>query len=304
MRFFLHLEVTQEPGKAAVILPHGVLFRGNKEAVIRKCLVDQGYIAHHRLAYQPLLWDRDPCLCHCADKENANQRESIYFINASKGYVKDGSKNRLREQDVHKIVDYYINEIQKEDTLKPFPCQRFVRMPTITTFVFRDTLNQQSRKTSTTSEPISAEVSPTPILMRSEVLGRLQDVRLALLAVTKGLLHLDDEACTAPECHCKRRGPCLQAECKLNLDEWKQAHETTLKALDGAMNPKQLIARLAEDLLRRFANDPLLDQYDIYQTIVEYWYETMQDDVFILAEDGWGAARRFARSKRKKRSSR
>jgi type I restriction enzyme M protein len=41
------------------------------------------------------------------DKENASARKGIFMIDASKGFIKDGNKNRLREQDIHKIVDAY-----------------------------------------------------------------------------------------------------------------------------------------------------------------------------------------------------
>ena len=83
--------------------------------MIRKCLVDQGYIrAVIGLPANLFYGTGIPACVIVLDKENANQRKSIFFINASKGFVKDGNKNRLREQDVHKIVDYFKNEVQEE----------------------------------------------------------------------------------------------------------------------------------------------------------------------------------------------
>src|SRR5262249_30210115 len=41
------------------------------------------------------------------DKENAVGRKGVYLIDASRGYLKDGNKNRLREQDIHRIVDTF-----------------------------------------------------------------------------------------------------------------------------------------------------------------------------------------------------
>jgi type I restriction enzyme M protein len=46
------------------------------------------------------------------DKEDADQRKGIFMIDASKGFIKDGNKNRLREQDIHKIVDVFNNELE------------------------------------------------------------------------------------------------------------------------------------------------------------------------------------------------
>jgi type I restriction enzyme M protein len=52
-----------------------------------------------------------------------------------------------------------------------------------------------------------------------------------------------------------------------------------------------LIEEIAEDLLARFDKVPLIDKYDVYQHLMTYWAETMQDDVYIVAQEGWAAAR-------------
>jgi type I restriction enzyme M protein len=50
-----------------------------------------------------------------------------------------------------------------------------------------------------------------------------------------------------------------------------------------------LIETLSEDLLETFRKAPLLDAYDVYQHLMDYWAETMQDDVYMLVSDGWKA---------------
>ncbi len=74
------------------------------------------------------------------------------------------------------------------------------------------------------------------------------------------------------------------------FDVWCQAHEPVLKGLEIDANPKGIIVALAEDLLTRFAGLPLLDPYDVYQRLMDYWDEVMQDDVYLIATDGWGEA--------------
>jgi type I restriction enzyme M protein len=54
-------------------------------------------------------------------------------------------------------------------------------------------------------------------------------------------------------------------------------------------HPKQLIERLSEGLLAHFTGQPLIDPYDIYQHLMDYWAETMQDDAYLIAADGWKA---------------
>jgi type I restriction enzyme M protein len=112
--FLLHvLKSLKSTGKAAVILPHGVLFRGNAEATIRKALIERGYIKGI-IGLPPNLFYGTgiPACIVVLDKENAQARTGIFMIDASKGFRKDGPKNRLRSQDLHKIVDVFNKQIE------------------------------------------------------------------------------------------------------------------------------------------------------------------------------------------------
>lgn len=112
--FLLHLiKSLKSTGKGAIILPHGVLFRGNVEAEIRKNIVKRGYIKGI-IGLPPNLFYGTgiPACIIVIDKENAEDREGIFMIDASKDYMKDGNKNRLREQDIRKIVDVFNNQLE------------------------------------------------------------------------------------------------------------------------------------------------------------------------------------------------
>ena len=101
-------------GKGACILPHGVLFRGNAEAAIRQQLVRSGYIKGIIGLPANLFYGTGiPACIVVLDKENATARKGIFMIDASKGFIKDGNKNRLREQDIHKIVDTFTRQDRK-----------------------------------------------------------------------------------------------------------------------------------------------------------------------------------------------
>jgi type I restriction enzyme M protein len=96
-------------GKAACILPHGVLFRGNAEAVIRKQLLNSGILKGVIGLPANLFYGTGiPACILVLDKENASARKSVMMIDASKGFIKDGNKNRLREQDLHRIVNVFL----------------------------------------------------------------------------------------------------------------------------------------------------------------------------------------------------
>ena len=107
--FLLHLIASlKSKGKGAIIMPHGVLFRGNREGDIRRNLIRRGLIKGIIGLPANLFYGTGiPACIVVIDKEYAHTRNSIFMIDASKGYIKDGNKNRLRAQDIHQIVDVF-----------------------------------------------------------------------------------------------------------------------------------------------------------------------------------------------------
>jgi len=69
--------------------------------------------------------------------------------------------------------------------------------------------------------------------------------------------------------------------------DWRKATTPRLTGFDRDGHPKALIEIIAEELLAAFRQAPLLDAYDVYQHLMDYWAETMQDDVYLIAADGW-----------------
>ena len=114
--YLLHIiRSMKSTGKAACILPHGVLFRGNAEAVIRQQLVRSGYLKGIIGLPANLFYGTGiPACIVVLDKENAAARKGIFMIDASKGFMKDGPKNRLREQDIHRIVDTFTRQDESD----------------------------------------------------------------------------------------------------------------------------------------------------------------------------------------------
>ena len=92
-------------------MPHGVLFRGNAEETIRIEVLKKRYIKGIVSLPPNLFYGTGiPACIIIIDKEDAETREGIFLIDASRGFKKDGSKNRLREQDIEKIVQTFINQ--------------------------------------------------------------------------------------------------------------------------------------------------------------------------------------------------
>src|SRR3989454_1470928 len=111
--YLLHIvRSLKSPGKGACLLPHGVLFRGNAEADIHRALVRKGYIKGIIGLPANLFYGTGiPACIVVVEKEGAQARKGIFMIDASHGFMKDGPKNRLREQDIHKIVDVFRKQL-------------------------------------------------------------------------------------------------------------------------------------------------------------------------------------------------
>src|SRR5271167_1922677 len=111
--YLLHIvRSLKSTGKGACILPHGVLFRGNAEADIRRALVRKGYIKGIIGLPGNLFYGTGiPACIIVVDKQDAHARKGIFMIDANTGFMKDGPKNRLRAQDIHKIVDVFTRRL-------------------------------------------------------------------------------------------------------------------------------------------------------------------------------------------------
>lgn len=290
--FLLHIvKSMKSTGTAAVILPHGVLFRGNAEGRIRENLIDRGYIKGIIGLPANLFYGTGiPACILVLDKEKAGIREGIFMIDGSEGYIKDGNKNRLREQDLHKIVDVFRG--QKEVS----GYSRFV--PNEEIRINEYNLNIPRYIDSSSAEDIQdIEGHMKGGIPERDVKGmnRFWDVYPGLkedlfAPLREGYLRLNvekdqinDTIFAHPEFSRYSR------ELGSLYEQWRQAHYEKLKEINEETRPKELIADIADDLLDRYRNKALIDPYDIYQHLMNYWFETMRDDVYMIVEDGWTA---------------
>ncbi|MCW3084015.1 MAG: type restriction system adenine methylase HsdM [Bacteroidetes bacterium] len=300
--FLLHIiKSLKSTGKGACILPHGVLFRGGAEAAIRKSIVEKGFIKGIIGLPANLFYGTGiPACVIVIDIEHAHavkdfddKHKGIFMLDASKGFIKDGNKNRLREQDIHKIVDVFNKQIK----MPKF--SRFVSLAEI-----RDPKNDFNLN--------------IPRYIDSQEMEDLQDIEAHLLG---GIPNADIEALsdywqvyktlkTQLFSPAKRKQYSQLKITKENIkatifkhpefvsfskqmdalfDEWKARTTIVLKALKVGVKPKQTIHAISEDVLKTYTGKALMDKYDVYQHLMNYWAETMQDDCYLVAVDGWKA---------------
>lgn len=281
-------------GKAACILPHGVLFRGNAEATIRRALVDSGYLKGIIGLPANLFYGTGiPACILVLDKENANSRQGVFMIDASKGFMKDGNKNRLREQDIHRIVDTFRRRVD---------APRYARLVPLAEI--RDAKNDYNLNLPRyidSSEPedvqdigghLAGGIPQRDIDALARYWAVLPGVRSALFAPAErpGYAQLRlavGEVKAAILEHAEFAA--FHEAVMQRFAQWQAANRPRLAGFDRGGQPKVLIETIAEALLAAFGAAPLLDAYDVYQHLMDYWAETMQDDCYLLADDGWVA---------------
>jgi type I restriction enzyme M protein len=299
--FLLHiLKSLKSTGKGACILPHGVLFRGNAEAEIRKSLIQRGYIKGIIGFPANLFFGTGiPACVIVLDKEGADERKHIFMIDASKGFIKDGNKNRLREQDIHKIVDVFTKQTD---------VPKYSRLVSIEEI----------------SDPKNDYNLNIPRYIDSQETEDIQDIEAHLLG---GIPNADIEALNEywevypslkaelfnaserPSTGSGQAYSDLKIEKEVvkqtifnhpefttfskEMDEvfetWKTKNTQILKALEKGFKPKELVFRISEDILATYTGHALMNKYDVYQHLMDYWNNIMQDDCYYLAVEGWKA---------------
>ena len=302
--YLLHIvRSLKSTGAGACILPHGVLFRGNVEADIRRALVRKGYIKGIIGLPANLFYGTGiPACIVVVDKKNAQAREGVFVIDASSCFIKDGPKNRLRSMDIHKIVDVFNKRLD---------VSRYARLVTLAEIEQNEfNLNLPRYIDSQAPEDHPGHRRPPagrhPHQRTSNALDRYWDVcpqlRQSLFMDNRpGYVDLAvDKAAIRTTIHEHPEFAGFIADMSAHFDTWRETNGPTLKTLQAGLHPKEIINQLSESLLAHYKRMPLIDAYDVYQHLMDYWAETMQDDCYLLAADGWKAETTRITEKNKK----
>lgn len=311
--FLMHLiKSLKSKGKACIVLPLGVLFRGNAEADIRKKIIKKGYIKAI-IGLPPNLFYGTGIAASLIiiDKEDANKRDSIFMIDASKGFIKDGNKNRLREQDIHKIVDTFNKQLQTPKFSRLIPIVEIADPKNDYNLNIPRYIDSQEEED---IQDIEAHLLGGIPKRDIEALGNYWTVYPTLKSTLYKVVgnrpdfyelnianeEIKNTIFNHPEF------TAFGKKMEEVFSKWKNETIAYTQALDKGLRPKHEIQLISENLLKHY--DPsagsgqaaqLTDKYAIFQHIMDYWAETMQDDFYELAADGWKAGNDIKRIEKK-----
>ncbi|PUD08355.1 type I restriction-modification system subunit M [Helicobacter pylori] len=290
--FLLHIiKSLKNTGKGAVILPHGVLFRGNAESVIRKNLLTKGYIKGViGLAPNLFYGTSIPACVIILDKENAHARKGVFMIDASKDFKKDGNKNRLRDQDVQKMIDTF-------NAYKEIPYySKMVSLEEISANDYNLNIPRYIATKQELEKDLFALINShkASYLPKNEI--EAYDPYFRVFKELKNTLFKksDKEGYYALKTECENIKELITQSL-----EYQTFHASVLRAFDRldlfttfndlepVFNPKTLIESVCSKVLKEFEKIEILDKYGVYQLFKDYYNEVLQDDWFLLSLNGF-----------------
>lgn len=291
--FLLHIIASlKSNGSGAVILPHGVLFRGNAEAAIRKKLIEKRLIkAIVGLPANLFYGTGIPACILVIDKEGSADRKHIFMIDASKGFTKNGNKNKLRDRDTHKILDVYKNQLEIPKFSRNVPLSEISNSA--------NDYNLNLPRYIDTSEAADIQSIEGHILggIPEEDVNQLDSywaefpsLRNTLIKenARKGFVDLKVESKEVNSLiNSNEEVEKFKKEVHKKLDEWVKLAQPVLESVDEKCRPKILVDDLGEKILEIFQLVNLIDGYAIYQGVREYWDSTLKDDIYTIVELGW-----------------
>jgi len=288
--YLLHIvRSLKSTGKGACILPHGVLFRGNTEADIRRNLLRKGYIKGIIGLPANLFYGTGiPACIVVVDKVDAHARKGVFMIDASTGFMKDGPKNRLRAQDIHRIVDTFnkftevpkysrmvsIEEIEKNDFNLNLP--RYID-------------SQEAEDIQDIEGHLHGGIPVRDVEALVRYWSVCPNLRQTLFKTNRpGYVDLTVEKAEIKKTiYDHPEFSVFIANMNSHFAIWREKTGQKLRLLQPGFHPCEVIAALSEDLLLHYVDKPLIDKYDVYQHLMDYWAETMQDDCYLISADGW-----------------
>jgi type I restriction enzyme M protein len=298
--YLLHIvRSLKSTGRGACILPHGVLFRGNAEADIRRALIRKGYIeAVIGLPANLFYGTGIPACIIVIDKSRAAKRVAvgagIFMIDASQGFMKDGPKNRLRERDLHRIVDAFqrrqaVPHYARQVSLKEI--EKNEHNLNLSRYVDSQVLEDRQDIEGHLRGGIPEADVTAPDSLVSRYWAVCPQLERALFKPNRlGYLNLAvDKPAIKSTIHNHPEFVNFIAKMNAHFASWRKKQAKVLKTLRPGCKPKQVVVELSESLLGHYQGQPLIDAYAVYQHLMDYWAQTMQDDCYLIAADGWKA---------------
>ena len=286
--FLLHgLYHLGQQGTMAIVLPHGVLFRGDAEGTIRRRLIEKNYIDAIIGLPGKLFTNTDIPVCIVVLKKNRQLGTGILMIDASQYYIKGKKQNILQEKDIARIIGTYTECIE---------IKNYSHLATLEEIKKNDYNLNITRYV----EPMETEIPhhvdahlyggiPAEDLNRLSVIKTVaQDVLNShLIEVRKGFFEVESIETLQSEV---LQSANIEAERKTlenNINKFVEKYWADLKAVSSETNLIDLKGAMLVDAKNLFIDIPWVDSYEAYQVLAELWQQKLTSDLEIIATYGF-----------------
>ncbi|MFM8899568.1 MAG: type I restriction-modification system subunit M, partial [Burkholderiales bacterium] len=287
--FLLHDLYHLKPGGImAIVLPHGVLFRGGEEGAIRKNLIENDHL-ETIIGLPPNIFFGTGIPTTILVLRQKREHSDVLFVDASRGFAKEGKSNKLRASDVKKITDTVIGR-----TTLP----RYSRLVPKTELQAND-YNLNIPRYVDSSEPAERwdlYASMFGGIPLSE-LNALADYWSAFPSLRAALFADNGTPYVAPQVQDLALATREHAEVKAYHQAFTTAFANFTPWLRGELILPMLTLpipqqeeRISNELFARLAPLPLIDKYQAYQILDDHW-QPIAIDLEILQTEGIEAAR-------------
>ncbi len=292
--FLLHgLFHLRQSGTMAIVLPHGILFRGGAEGEIRKRLIDKNYIDTIIGLPSNLFTNTGIPVVVLILKKSRKLDEPVLVIDASRGFIKVGKQNVLQEKHIAKIVDTYSERNKVEG---------------YSSLVYREDILKNDynmnipRYVIAKSEEISHDVDahllggiPERDIQNLKILNTivpdnltnaLQSLRTGYVELIKEITDLTDEIIISEQVSVKSE------EMKARINEYINKYWNILIKVDKQSNIKVFMEDMLLEIKEILSTFGFINIYDGYQSIAEIWKNSLKGDLEIISlSDFYTAAR-------------
>ena len=290
LAFLLHnLYHIKDDGIVTIIMPHGVLFRGGEEYDIRRQLIEKNNIdAIIGLPPNCFYGTSIPTLIMILRKNKTTS--DILFIDASKGFVKDGTKNKLRARDMKQITDTY-KERSNNAFYSRIVLKDEIKANDYNLNISRYISSNEKSESYDIYSTIFGGIPPKEVEELSDYWDVFPSLKENLFEIKKdgyySLLHVNLSTSAIINNNDVKEFLNKYKSHFSTFDAWlNERLITNTKSVD--INKEESI--ISNELFERLEGIPLIDKYDVYQYLDEQW-KKIENDIEIIKNDGWDAAR-------------
>lgn len=286
--FLLHgLYHLGQQGTMAIVLPHGVLFRGDAEGAIRRRLIEKNYIDAVIGLPGKLFTNTDIPVCIVVLKKNRQLGNGILMIDASQYYIKGKKQNILQEKDIARIIETYTECIE---------IKNYSHLATLEEIKENDYNLNITRYV----EPMETEIShhvdahlyggiPAEDFNRLSVIKTVAPdvLNSHLIEVRKGFFEVASIESLQSEV---LQSPNIEAERKTlekNINKFVEKYWVDLKFVSSETNLTDLKGAMLADAKNLFVDIPWVDSYEAYQVLAELWQKKLASDLEVIAANGF-----------------